>query len=175
MLHTDHQALTCLLTSKGTGCAGLRIAKCSAKLLCFLYDVAYHPGKLNMTADCLSRLPLPTTCDASEVTEMVAAVFQESLHAVSLPKFAAACDTCPELTQLRCQIQTGWLKCRKNVTSGLVPDFNVKDELVVDNSLIMRGTDCFVVPVSLRPRVIDLAHEGHQGLIQTKQRLSELY
>lgn len=55
--------------------------------------------------------------------------------------------------------------------SGLAPYFNVKDEPVVDNSLIMRGTDGLVVPVSLRPRLIDLSHEGHQGLVQTKQRL----
>ena len=74
-----------------------------------------------MTADCLSGLPLPTTGDASEVPDMVAAVFLESLHAIPLPEFAAACDTCPELTQLRGQIQTGWPKCRKNVTPQLAP------------------------------------------------------
>ena len=51
----------------------------------------------------------------------------------------------------------------------------MRDELAVDNSLIMRGTDRLIVPVSLRPRVIDLAHEGHQGLVRTKQRLRELY
>lgn len=53
VLRTDHQALTTLLTSKGTGRAGLRIARWSARLLCFTYDVAYRPGKLNVTADCL--------------------------------------------------------------------------------------------------------------------------
>ena len=106
---------------------------------------------------------------------MVAAVFQESLHAISLPEFAASCDTCPELTQPRGQRQTGWPKCRKNVTPELAPYFNVRDELVVDDSFIMRGTDRLIVPVSLRPRVIDLAHEGHQGLVRTKQRLCELY
>ena len=85
-----HQALTSLLTSKETGRTGLRIAKGSTRLLCFTYDVIYHPGKLNVTSDCLSRLPLPTTGDVSEVPDMVAAVFQESLHAVSLPEFTAA-------------------------------------------------------------------------------------
>ena len=104
---------------------------------------------------------------------MVAAVFQESLHAISLPEFAASCDTCPELTQPRGQRQTGWPKCRNNVTPELAPYFNVRDELVVDDSFIMRGTDRLIVP--LRPRVIDLAHEGHQGLVRTKQRLCELY
>ncbi len=171
-LRTDHHALTSLLTSKGTGRAGLRIARWSARLLCFTYDVTYHPGKHNVTADCL---PCSTTGDASEEPDIVAAVFQEALHAVSLPEFTAACDTCPELTDLRCQIQTGWPKSKKTVTSELVPYFNVKDELAVDSSLIMRGTDHLVVPVSLRSRVVELAHERHQGLVRTKQRLRELY
>ncbi|KAJ8362815.1 hypothetical protein SKAU_G00116460 [Synaphobranchus kaupii] len=58
-LRTDHQALTTLLTTKGLGRAGMRIARWSARLLCFDYDVIYRPGAQNFTADCLSRLPLP--------------------------------------------------------------------------------------------------------------------
>ncbi|XP_026202834.1 uncharacterized protein LOC113153427 [Anabas testudineus] len=66
-------------------------------------------------------------------------------------------------------------KCRKDVIPELVPYFNVRDELAIDDSLIMRGTDRLIVPVSLRSKVINLAHEGHQGLVRTKQRLRELY
>lgn len=119
-LRTDHQALTSLLTSKGTGRAGLRIARWSARLLCFTYDVTYRPGKLNVTADCLSRLPLPTTGDTSEVPDRVAAIFQEPLHALSLPEFTAACDACPEVTQLQRQIQTGWPKCQKIIVEDYI-------------------------------------------------------
>ncbi|KAI3362902.1 hypothetical protein L3Q82_011499, partial [Scortum barcoo] len=83
-------------------------------------------------------------------------------------KFTAACDTCPELTQLRRQIQAGWPQCKKNVAPELTPYFNVQDELAVDNSLVMRGTDRVVVPTSLRSRVVGLAHEGHQGIYNDK-------
>ena len=44
VLRTDHQALTSLLTSKGSGRAGLRITRWSARLLSFTYDVTYRPG-----------------------------------------------------------------------------------------------------------------------------------
>lgn len=57
-LRTDHQALTTLLLTKGTDRAGMRIARWSAHLLCFTYDVVYRADSLNHTADCLSRLPL---------------------------------------------------------------------------------------------------------------------
>ncbi len=146
MLRTDHQALTTLLTSKGIGRAGLRIARWSAQLLCFTYGVTYCPGKQNVTADCLSRLPLPTTGDAAEGPDMVATVFMESLCAMSVSEFTTACETCAEIIQLRHQIKKGWPTCWKNVTNELAPYFHVRGELAVDNSLVMRGTDCLVDP-----------------------------
>lgn len=118
-----------------------------------------------MTADCLSRLPLSTTGDTAERPDMVAAVFMESSQAISLSEFTATCETCPELTQLRHQIQTGWPKCKKDVPPKLAPYFHVRDELAVDDALVMRGSDCLLVPTSLRSRVVDLAHEGHQGRV----------
>lgn len=44
---TDHQALTTLLHTKGLGRAGMRIARWSARLLCFTYDVVYRAGAQN--------------------------------------------------------------------------------------------------------------------------------
>jgi hypothetical protein len=51
---------------------------------------------------------------------------------------------------------------------------NVRDELCVtpDNDLILRGTR-IVVPGTLQTRVLALAHEGHMGLVKTKQLLRE--
>ncbi len=56
-LRTDHQALTTLLSTRGMDRAGMRVARWSARLLCFQYDVQYRPGKQNCVADCLSRMP----------------------------------------------------------------------------------------------------------------------
>ena len=64
-LRTDHQALTTLLTTKGIGRAGMRVARWSACLLYFDYDIVYRPGSQNDTADCLSRLPMPLPADPS--------------------------------------------------------------------------------------------------------------
>ncbi len=89
MLRTDHQALTTLLTTKGLGRAGMRIAQWSARLLCFTYDVVYRAGAQSQAADCLSRLPLPSDENAEPVTEpeLVALLdtelkssFSEELH-----------------------------------------------------------------------------------------------
>jgi len=50
----------------------------------------------------------------------------------------------------------------------------VKDELAVSatGNLILRGT-CIVIPKSLQEHVVNLAQEGHQGLMKTKSLLRE--
>lgn len=60
-LRTDHQALTTLLSTKGMNRAGMRVARWSARLLCFQYDIQYRPGSKNCVADCLFRMPLSHT------------------------------------------------------------------------------------------------------------------
>ncbi|XP_014678136.1 PREDICTED: uncharacterized protein K02A2.6-like [Priapulus caudatus] len=46
----------------------------------------------------------------------------------------------------------------------------VRYELATLGQLILRGTK-LVIPTSLRKRTVQLAHEGHQGIVKTKQRL----
>ena len=50
----------------------------------------------------------------------------------------------------------------------------VKDELTIcDNSdIILRGF-CIVLPAALQQQALRIAHEGHQGLVKTKQLLRE--
>lgn len=50
----------------------------------------------------------------------------------------------------------------------------MKDELAVSatGNLILRGT-CIVIPKSLQEHVVNLAQEGHQGLMKTKSLLRE--
>ena len=50
----------------------------------------------------------------------------------------------------------------------------VKDELTVGatQQIILRGTRV-AVPKNLQERVVELAHEGHQGIVKTKSLLRE--
>ena len=48
---------------------------------------------------------------------------------------------------------------------------NILNEFsVAENGVVMRGPR-IVIPESLQQKVIELAHEGHQGLTKTKQLL----
>ncbi|KAL6463363.1 hypothetical protein MHYP_G00277540 [Metynnis hypsauchen] len=175
LLRTDHQALTTLLTTKGNNRAGLRIARWSARLLEFDYDVEYRTGSLNHVADCLSRLPLPETDTAyAEEIESVAAILTD-LSAVSEEEFRSECNDCPVLTKLRAQIQRGWPSRKSTLDPDLQPYFTIRHELTVMNECIVRGSHRLLVPESLQKRLVVLAHETHQGIVRTKQRLRELY
>ena len=48
----------------------------------------------------------------------------------------------------------------------------VQNELTVVGKLVLRQSR-IVIPKSLRKRVLELAHEGHQGVVKTKSRLRE--
>ena len=49
--------------------------------------------------------------------------------------------------------------------------YNVRDELTVtDDNNLLRGKNV-VIPASLINQVVELAHEGHQGIIKTKELL----
>jgi hypothetical protein len=46
----------------------------------------------------------------------------------------------------------------------------IREELACFGGLVLRGSR-IVIPEKLRQRVIDIAHEGHQGIVKTKERL----
>ena len=60
-------------------------------------------------------------------------------------------------------------KCWKtrDWSSASNPYKSLRDKITVIGKLVMR----IVVPLSLRERVLKLAHEGHQGIVKTKDRL----
>ncbi|KAK7877774.1 hypothetical protein WMY93_030588 [Mugilogobius chulae] len=148
----------------------MRIARWSARLLCFDYSVVYRPGSQNYTADCLSRLPLPMSADIASDTEpeMVAQI-SATLASLPVVEFDTACANCPELSALRAQIQKGWPATIKALNDTLVPYYKLKDELSTKDNYILRGSR-LIAPLSLRHSLIALAHESHQGIVRTKQR-----
>ena len=174
-LRTDHSPLTTLLSTKGLGRAGMRIARWSARLLSFHYDIEYKPGRDNVTADCLSRLPLPVTDPHSEPDIELIALVSADFAAVTAEQFQHSYRSCPVLKQVESFITNGWPRTSKGLDPALVPYFKARNELVIHNGYIIRGTHRVTVPADLQPKLIQLAHDTHQGIIRTKQRLRDLY
>ena len=65
---------------------------------------------------------------------------------------------------------------RRAVSTGKwdeLPHFkHVKDEITLIGCLLLRGQR-IIIPNSLRKQILDLVHEGHQGIVKCKSRLRE--
>ena len=85
-------------------------------------------------------------------------------HAMLWGEIQVASDSCPEIQTIKEAITKGkWDKCSVSVKT-------VRDELSVCDGVILRGSR-ILIPSSLRGTVLELAHEGHQGIVKCKQRL----
>ena len=140
----------------------------------YTYDIQYKPGRENVTADCLSRLPLCCEEPCLENDEEVVAL-TSILTAITREEFKAACASCPVQTKL-CELLTSrWPRSAKALEPALQPYFKLQTELSIQDDCVVRGTNRLVVPGSLQPKLISLAHDTHQGIVRTKKRLRELY
>ena len=73
-----------------------------------------------------------------------------------------------ELTEVKQAIQSGRFEKCKSYRP-------VAGELCISGQLVLRGTR-IVLPHKLRPQALALAHEGHLGIVGTKQNLrSKVY
>lgn len=176
-LRTDHQALTALLSTSGTGHRPLRLHRWADRLHQYNFDLKFTPGRDNVVADLLSRSvsphPVTHTHTDSEHAEqdMVQMLHTPLQTTVSLQELKEASELDPVLSQLRDYIQNGW---PHKVPDELAPFSRVKQELSCWNETCVARGLCTVIPTALRARVLTMAHEGHLGIVKLKQRCRDL-
>ena len=128
------------------------------------------PG-IDNPADVLSRLPLANQAPHARNTaeEYVQYIAQNAApKAISLSEIQEATKEDPDLQTLgTCIATNNWPK-----TNATRPYLGIKTEFTVLDNLILRGSR-IVIPTSLQQETLRLAHEGHQGIIKTKQLLRE--
>ena len=173
VLRTDHQALVSLLSASGTGQRPLRLHRWTERLYKYTFRVEYRPGHSNQVADLLSRSPAPaenSAWDSDDVEECILLLSTWS-PGVPLDEMERESGADAEIqTVLRC-IREGW----HDVKGEFRPFWNVRHELAPvggKSSCLMRGNR-IVVPRLLQKRVLQLAHEGHLGVVRMKQRCRE--
>ncbi|CAB4023814.1 Hypothetical predicted protein [Paramuricea clavata] len=70
-------------------------------------------------------------------------------------------------------IRSGWPAKYREVPRELAEYFSVRDELVIDNGVILKSQRV-VVPESLRRVYIEQLHRGHPGVEATKRRARDV-
>ena len=176
-LRTDHQALITLLSTSGTGHRPMRIARWGARLLHYDFNVEYKPGDQNKVSDALSRLPLnDDVVITHNDNDDVHAVCEIMLNDMCITKLSLqeATKSDPVLTEVRKFATSSWPTTGKDLSEELLPFYRVRDSLSVHDDVIFKE-ERVVIPFTLIPKIVKFAHEGHQGIVRTKQRLRQLY
>ena len=173
VVETDHKPLLQLFNSPNSF-PPLRIEQWLLYLQQFDFKLVYCAGKDN-AADYLSRHAIPATSTKRKESESrhrtVHEIIQDSLpKSISLTEVQEATKDDPELMRLVPYIQQGKIQeCQKDsLTKPFVNEFS---ELSYTDGIVVCGSR-IVVPKGLRSKVIEIiCHEGHMGIVKTKQLL----
>ena len=162
-LFTDHKPLEVIYSS--TSRPSARVERWVLRLQPYNFKVKYIPGAQNI-ADALSRLTrMEDTGGMTEAEEYIRYVAESSAPiAIPIREIERESEMDAELSLVRdCVAEEDWNKLPTEYKA-------FRKELSVLGKLVLRGTR-LVIPSKLRKRVIELAHEGHQGVVKTKQRV----
>jgi hypothetical protein len=178
---TDHKPLVPLF-NRPMSKPPLRIERWLLKLQEYEFELTYQQGKFN-PADYMSRHPIMMTQDdhAEKMTEE----FVNMITHHSVPKTLTVHDireaTEKDGSLQRCMVAietNNWHKFRTQALDDDKPEveslYKVRADLSVniEEGIILRDHR-IVVLTALRHEVVKIAHEGHQGVVKTKQLLRE--
>ena len=178
-LRTDHSALTTLLAGGSKGHRPMRLLRWADRLNEYRFNIQYKPGVENVVADLLSR---STTASDSTTQQNAISTDDMSLYirtifggstfeTLSLSEVAESTAEDKVLSQVMKRCNTGWLKA-DTIDPVLSSFYKLAEEFSVEEGVLFRGERA-VIPTSLRSQVLQLAHEGHPGIVKMRQRLRD--
>ncbi|KAJ8346766.1 hypothetical protein SKAU_G00281670 [Synaphobranchus kaupii] len=126
-----------------------------------------------VVADFLSRptiiqCPATSSEDEDDVVHLVHSPLKDT---ISLHDLETASAAEPVFTMLRDYIRHGW---PARVPLELEPFSRVKHELTCWGEACIARGHCAVIPMALRGCVLQMAHQGHLGIVKIKQRCRDL-
>jgi hypothetical protein len=145
-----------------------RIERWALRLTPFEIEIAHRPGVSNL-ADYYSRIPGGNGVLAylEEIKSEQCQHGSASSHTTrneTKREIAEATSLDPELSELRQAITTG-----KRLSKSLDHYRRMLSELSVSREGIVLRDHRIVIPNTLRKRVVELTHGGHQGIVKTKR------
>ena len=176
-LETDHKPLVPLLSSKSLADAPVRCQRLLVRMMRYNPEVIYVPGKQLVVADTLSRKPLSSECDDTELIDEIKAHIDAvssswSMSDAKLEQIRIATQNDRELSTVAGYVATGWPRSLKMIANNLLPYYQVASELSLVDGIIVKG-QCIVIPPSLRSDILERLHESHQGLTRTRERCKD--
>ena len=177
-LVSDHQPLETIFNNPKTKTPA-RVERFRLRLRQYNFTVKFKPGKVN-AADYLSRHPNHSTSadyKHSQIAEEYVKYLTDNAvpKAMTLNEILESTQNDSELQEVIKAIKTN--RWDKSISSKVLDTFSrLRYELTivpVNDGEILLHDNKIVIPKDLQMRVIEIAHEGHQGIVRTKQLLRE--
>ncbi|RXN21973.1 Transposon Ty3-G Gag-Pol poly [Labeo rohita] len=167
-IETDHQPLVTIL-NKPIYTAPARLQRMMLRLQKYNFTITYKKGKQMYLADTLSHSP---RADPNKLYDDSADFEVMSVRHISssrLNELQTHTAQDPVLQRLCNILKSGWPSSQSKLPVEIRKYFPFRDELTVDEDIIMKGQKV-VVPESLRSEYVTIIHRGHPGLEATKRR-----
>ena len=109
-----------------------------------------------------------------ESEEHISFVARNAVPKATLCEIESATAKDPMLQAVKSAVESGcWHKAPSDVSLSELSRYEqVKEQLTCSDTVLLKS-DRLVVPAMLQERVVDIAHEGHLGIVKTKALLRE--
>ena len=161
ILETDQKPLEAIL-SKSLNQATPRLHRILIRTFPYNFKVCYIPGVTNQLVDCLSQMGDQKDSIKLLKLHIYQITQQLSERSDSLHQLRLSMQADDELALLKHTIMQGWPKSIKQVPPVLQPFWTFREELTVEDGLILKGTR-IVIPTKQCKAILKLIHEGHLG------------
>ena len=166
ILETDEKPLEAIL-SKSLNQATPRLQRIQIRTFPYHFTVHYIPGVTNQLNDWVSGLGGEKDAIKLPKLHMYQITRQLSARSDSLNQLRASTQGDNERALLKHIIMQGWPSSIKQVAPVLQPYWTFREELTVEDGLILKGTR-IVIPYKKHEAILKLIHEGHLDLNKCK-------
>lgn len=164
-IESDNKPLESIMR-KRISSAPMRIQKMILKLQPYEFHLVYVKGKNLGLADCLSRLPLPETCQSIDDEMMVFKA--DTLTSNKNEVNAEATKRDDQLQMLKKVISDEWPDRRADASLEVLQFWDFRDcQLSTYNGVIYRG-ERIVIPLEPRSSTLKTFHSSHMGVLKCK-------
>ena len=171
ILQTDQKPIEAIL-SNSINHATQRLQYILIRTFPYHFTVRYMPGPTNQLADCLLRLGGQRGTIKLPKLHLYQITSQLSARSDSLNQLRVALQEDDVLALLKHTITQGWPSSIKEVLSEFQPYWTFREELTIENGLILKGTR-IMVPNKKCESILKPIHEGHLGLNKCKLHAKE--
>ena len=164
LVQSDQKPLE-MIHRKNLAAAPQRLQRMLLRLQPYDVELRYKPGKEMALAGTMSRQP----CRDKEQIELDVQITFVQFSTKILQELRGETQADDELCALKTVITDGWPERQSSLPATLRPYWSCRDELSIEDSLIMKG-DRLVIPSSMQVQILAKLHESHQGIEKTRLR-----